>query len=169
MSRIRGFSHLAVNTADLDRFRRFYCDVLGLEHLVTMKMEHPPHLRHAAIGVDDRCVLHVFEVPGYDPEADGIGTDIGQRGRIDHFGLMVDDMADLEAVRDRLVASGASDGEIRPLGPVWSIRFCDPDGLAGEVNCALLGFDPGADDRETVEEMESTDWIDRLAGAAGVS
>ena len=89
MTTITGFSHVAVNTADLPRFRRFYEGLLGIPMGVTFRMDHPPFLRHATFHLDGPVVLHVFEVPGYDPAADGIGTDIGQRGRIDHFGYDV--------------------------------------------------------------------------------
>ena len=149
LTAISGVGHIALNTPDLDRFRRFYEDLLGLRLVIQLRMDHPPHLRHAALLAGERTVLHVFEVPGYDPEADGIGTEIGQRGRIDHFGLQVRDRAALEEIAARLAAAGASDGVIRPLGPSQQVFFRDPDGLACEVSC----FDPA--------------WINDLLGRIG--
>ena len=72
----------------------------------------------------------------YDPEAIiGERRRIGARGAIDHFGIAVDDLATLEAVRDRLVAAGADIGEIQKLGGEWSLFFRDVDGMELEV-CA---------------------------------
>jgi catechol 2,3-dioxygenase-like lactoylglutathione lyase family enzyme len=147
---IRGVGHIAVNTSDLDRFRRFYEGLLGLRLVIQLRMDHPPHLRHAALLAGDRTVLHVFEVPGYDPQADGIGTEMGERGRIDHFGFEVRDRAALEDIAARLAAAGAGDGVIRPLGPTLSVFFRDPDGLACEVTC----MDP----------TWVSDLLDRIAG-----
>jgi catechol 2,3-dioxygenase-like lactoylglutathione lyase family enzyme len=162
MTTITGFSHVAVNTADLDRFRRFYEGLLGIPLGVTMRMDHPPYLRHAAFHVD-RAVLHVFEVPGYDPRADGIGSGIGRRGRVDHFGFQVADAATLGNVAARLRAAGASDGEVRPLGPMLSVHVTDPDGLELEVNCPNLDFELD-DFAEEVEEVGLGDWRERVLG-----
>lgn len=164
MTAITGVSHIAVNTADLDRFRRFYDGLLGIPMGVTMRMDHPPHLRHATFHLDGPVVLHVFEVPGYDPTADGIGSDFGHRGRIDHFGFQVDDEPALRQVADRLRSAGAGDGEIQPLGPVLSVRFTDPDGLQLEVNCPDPSFDPGRG--EPIEAVGLPDWHERILGTA---
>lgn len=162
---ISGLSHVAVNTADLQRFRRFYEGLLGIPMGVTMRMDHPPYLRHATFHLDGPLVLHVFEVPGYDPRGDGIGTEIGRRGRIDHFGFQVADEAALRQVADRLRAAGATDGEVRPLGPVLSVHVTDPDGLELEVNCPNLDF--AVDEAgETVEEVGTPDWLTRILTTA---
>lgn len=163
MTMITGFSHVAVNTADLPRFRRFYEGLLGIPLGVTLRMEHPPYFRHAIFHLDGPVVLHVFEVPGYDPHAEGIGAEFGRRGRIDHFGFQVSDALALREVADRLRAAGASDGEVRPLGPVLSVRATDPDGLELEVNCPNLDFEIGAA-AETVEEVGAADWLARVLG-----
>lgn len=165
--RTTGLSHLALNTADLDRFRRFYEGLLGLRVGVVLRMTHPPYLRHATFHVDDIVVLHVFEVPGYDPQASGLGATMGERGRIDHFGFMVGDEAELRAVADRLRASGATDGKIRRQGPVLSVHVTDPDGLEVEINCPDLEFDLGDGDGagEEIEEIGMPDWLERMRAA----
>jgi hypothetical protein len=66
---------------------------------------------------------------------------MGHRGRIDHFALLVDDAALFE-VRDRLVAAGASKGDVTELGPYRSVLFRDPDGLEGSIVCPNPAFDP---------------------------
>jgi catechol 2,3-dioxygenase-like lactoylglutathione lyase family enzyme len=164
-----GLSHLALNTADLDRFRRFYEGLLGLRVGVVLRMDHPPYLRHATFHIDDIVVLHVFEVPGYDPQARGIGTTLGERGRIDHFGFMVRDEVELRTVADRLRASGATDGQIRRLGPVLSVRVTDPDGLEVEINCPDLEFELVEGDGEEIEEIGVPDWLQRMRAAVLVA
>ena len=42
-------------------------------------------------------------------------------------------LADLEQVRDRLVAAGADIGDIQKLGSDWSLFFRDVDGMELEV------------------------------------
>ena len=79
-------------------------------------------------------MLHVFEVAGYDPTRQGLSTAMFRRGRLDHLGFTVTTVAAESAIRDRLLAVGASNGDIWPLGPMLSIRFSDPDGFEGEIN-----------------------------------
>lgn len=160
----RGFSHVATITADLDRFRTFYEGVLGLRCVAVMRMNHPPHLRHAAFATGDTGALHVFEDPGYDPVAAGIPDEIGKRGRVDHFGLLVADEAELGVVAQRLVAAGASDGSARALGPVLSVHFTDPDGLEGEINCPNPDFVEAGDPMDSFIELAAPDLVRAFAG-----
>lgn len=158
-------SHVAMITADLDRFRAFYEEVIGLQTAVVLRMDHPPGLRHALLLVDDSTALHAFEQPGYDPAGDGIGTGIGRRGRLDHLGFLVENVAALESVRDRLVAVQASEGEITDLGPLLCVHFRDPDGFEGEVNAVNPAFDPSHLPTGVVEEQPDPEWFNRLLGA----
>lgn len=157
-------SHIAAFTSDLARHRAFYEGVIGLRTSLVLRMTHPPHLRHALYFVDERTALHVFEQRDF-ADAAGVHLDeMGRRGRLDHVGFMFADRAALEAVRDRLVAAGASDGEIRPLGPVLSVHFRDPDGLASEANAVNHEFDPdGAG--ELVEHSAGDRWFERMVAA----
>jgi hypothetical protein len=65
------------------------------------------------------------------------------RGRVDHFALLVRDAASLEALRERLVALGASDGVITDFGVMRVLNFTDPDGLDVELAHWVGGDDPG--------------------------
>lgn len=152
-----GVSHIAMITADLDRYRAFYDGVIGVDTAVVFG-PGDDHGRHAIFFAGD-AVLHVFEIHGYDPAAQGLGTNMFERGRLDHLGFTVPDEAALGELRDRLLAAGATDGEIRPLGPVLSIRYCDPDGFEGEINCYNPDFDPSAaaDHADVVDP----DWHER--------
>lgn len=157
-----GFSHVTVVTPDLDRFRAFYEDVLGLRTAIVLRA---PGLRHAIIPVSDTSIIHAFEQPGYDPAAQGIGSEMFTRGRLDHIGLLVGSMEELEAVRDRLVSVGASDGEIGSHGPVHHVDFRDPDGLEGEINAVNTAWDPKAVGAQEVEEEPDPQMYARLVAA----
>lgn len=127
-----GFNHVATLTADLDRYVDFYRRVFGAV-LLSMTEARPDHPRMAIIDVGGGAHIGAFEVP-----AEAIIGDrrrIGGRGPVDHYGLAVPSMADLEAVRDRLVAEGASSGEINDFGSAVSVFFRDPDGAELEVCC----------------------------------
>ena len=127
-----GFNHVATVTSDLDRTTRFYADAFGAE--VSFEMAATPdHPRMAIVELGGGAALNVFEAP----EATIVGDrrTQGGRGPIDHYGIAVDSLATLEAVKDRLVAAGAEIGEIQRLGPGWSLFFRDLDGMELEV-CA---------------------------------
>jgi catechol 2,3-dioxygenase-like lactoylglutathione lyase family enzyme len=128
----RGFNHVATMTTDLDRHAEWYGRVFGAE--VTFQMEAAPdHPRMFILDVGGGAALNVFEVAP--EEIVGDRTKQGGRGAIDHFAIAVDSLADLEAVRQRLVDVGADIGEIQQLGPEWSLFFRDVDGMELEV-CA---------------------------------
>jgi len=157
MSRPSGVSHIAVVTADLDAFRAFYENTIGLETTVVFGAG-PGHSRQA-VPVAGDVMLHVFEIVGYDPTTHGHSTAMFERGRLDHIGFTVTDVPALTAVRDRLLAVDASSGDIRPLGPMLSLRFSDPEGFEGEINCYNPDFDPTAMHDE--DEIVDPHWLER--------
>jgi catechol 2,3-dioxygenase-like lactoylglutathione lyase family enzyme len=137
-----GFNHVATMTADLDRYLAFYEEIFGAE-VVTITEAHGDHPRMAVVNMGGNSALNVFEVP-----ADSILGDrskMGGRGPIDHYALAVDSEEMLCEVRDRLVAVGASPGEVTQFGPaLLSVFFRDPDGAELEVaylNAAALASD----------------------------
>ena len=88
-----GFNHVATLTTDLDRFAAWYGDVFGAEVVHTMDAEGD-HPRMFIIDMGGGSALNVFEVP---PESIiGERRRIGGRGAIDHFGIAVDTLPDLE-------------------------------------------------------------------------
>jgi catechol 2,3-dioxygenase-like lactoylglutathione lyase family enzyme len=127
-----GFNHVATLTPDLERFAAWYGEVFGAE--VTFRMEAAgEHPKMFIIDLGGGAALNVFEVD--ESSILGDRRRQGGRGAIDHFGIAVSSLADLEATRDRLIAVGADIGEIQQLGDTWSLFFRDVDGMELEV-CA---------------------------------
>lgn len=125
-----GFNHVATYTPDLDRYVAFYSEVFGAE-VMSVSEAHGTHPRMAVVSVGGVGALNVFEVPA--ETIIGERTTMGGRGPIDHFALAVDSLERLEAVRDRLVARGASPGVITEFSTIFSVFFRDPDGAELEV------------------------------------
>jgi catechol 2,3-dioxygenase-like lactoylglutathione lyase family enzyme len=122
----RGFNHVATMTADLDRYLAFYGEIFGAEVLSIMEAEGD-HPRMAVVNMGGDGALNVFEVSAESIVGDR--TKMGDRGPIDHYALAVDSEEKLKEIRDRLVAVGASPGEITQFGPsLLSVFFRDPDG-----------------------------------------
>ncbi len=125
-----GFNHVATVTADLDGVVAFYVTVF--DAAVTLEMaatdDHP---RMAILDLGAGSALNVTEQPAGTIVGDR--TTPGGRGPIDHYGIAVASRADLEGVRDRLIAADADIGDIQQLGDSWSLFFRDPDGMELEV------------------------------------
>jgi catechol 2,3-dioxygenase-like lactoylglutathione lyase family enzyme len=130
MMKSAGFDHVATVTADLDRIVTFYQAVFG----ATVTLEIPAsdnHRRMVVLDLGGGGALNVVEQP-----ADmivGTRTQSGARGPIDHYGIAVATLADLQEMRERLVEARSDVGEIHRLGNTWSLFFRDPDGMELEV------------------------------------
>ena len=157
---VAGLGQIAINTSDLNRFRAFYEDVLGLSHVISLRMTHPPHVRYSVFAVGPDAALLAFEVPDDQRVAEGNIGGAARRVGIDHFALRVDEAA-FSDVRDRLVRAGASTGAETARGPYRSVAFRDPDGLEGAVICPSRDFDPGQVDDELLE-CSNPEWTARL-------
>lgn len=134
-----GFNHVATMTADLDRYLTFYKDIFGAEVLSIMDAQGD-HPKMAIVDMGGQGNLNVFEVPAASILGDR--SKMGARGPIDHYALAVESEERLKEIRDRLVAAGASPGEITQFGPaLLSVFFRDPDGA--ELEVAYLKTDLG--------------------------
>jgi catechol 2,3-dioxygenase-like lactoylglutathione lyase family enzyme len=128
MQLIRGINHIAVLTADLERFVDFYTTVFDLDVAFT---ETTPAFRHAILRTGADSWLHPAEVFGNDH-----GTAISamfQRGHLDHLALGAESSTAFQQLRDRLLARCATDGVVEDLGAFHSLWFTDPDGMRGEL------------------------------------
>ena len=129
---IDGVNHVAILTADMDRFIRFWQEAFD----ANVVHDDPRHggregERMVVMTLGGPSMLNVFQVPG-NGQAE-IQTPMFGRGRIDHLGLNVASRAALDIVRERLVKLGASDGTVTDFGSALSVFFRDPDGLEAEV------------------------------------
>jgi catechol 2,3-dioxygenase-like lactoylglutathione lyase family enzyme len=124
-----GFNHVAILTADTDRFVSFYQEVFEAEVFEQQDMGGQGLLTLVRIG--ELAEINLFEVHG-NTEAERQVPMFG-RGRIDHLGLQAASLESFDEIRRRLIARGASDEFVTDFGPVLSMFFTDPDGLEGEV------------------------------------
>jgi catechol 2,3-dioxygenase-like lactoylglutathione lyase family enzyme len=124
-----GFNHVAILTADTERFVAFYSDVFGARVLGEQRMGDEGVLTFVEIG--DQREINLFEVRD-NAEAQR-QTPMFGRGRLDHLGLQAASLEAFEEIRRRLIARGAADEFVTDFGPVLSLFFRDPDGLEGEV------------------------------------
>ena len=127
MSPISGLNHVAILTADLDRFIGFYAGVFQAE--VVFRASAP--LRHAILRIGATSWLHPVEMPNH-RHASGEPR-MFERGHLDHVALTASSSATFEQLRERLVACGASDGAVDDLGAFHTLAFEDPDGMRGEL------------------------------------
>jgi len=138
MIRIREIDHLVLRVRDIDAMRRFYCSVLGAEHVAWRPQFGMSHLR---IG---RSMLDLITVDG--PLGKSGGAAAGKEGRnLDHFCFRVDPF-DQEAIVSHLTKCGVSVGDIRPRygaeGNGVSIYLTDPEGNTVELKGPSDGREP---------------------------
>jgi catechol 2,3-dioxygenase-like lactoylglutathione lyase family enzyme len=124
-----GVNHIAWISKDAARLGRFYEEVFGA--VVGPTHPHAPGETMTVIDIGPATQLNIFVIDG-NTEADR-QTPMWARGRIDHIGLAAASREAFEEIRERLIASGASDGTVNDFGGALSIFFRDPDGLEGEV------------------------------------
>lgn len=130
-----GMNHVAILTQDTDRLHRFYGEIF--EATVAADFTEREGVRMSVVDVGPHTELNVFEVEG-NSEADR-QTPMFGRGRIDHLALQASSQAAFDAIRQRLIDRGATDGFVTDFGPVYSLFFVDPDGLECEVLVGVAG------------------------------
>jgi catechol 2,3-dioxygenase-like lactoylglutathione lyase family enzyme len=132
MQPLNGVNHIAIMTADMDRFIRFYQEAFDAQVL----SDNPRHAgkegeRMVIMSIGGPSDFNVFQAPGNTQAS--VQTPMFGRGRLDHFGLNASSREALEEVRQRLIRLGASDGTVTDFGSSLSVFFRDPDGLEAEV------------------------------------
>jgi len=138
MVTIREIDHLVLRVKDIDAMRRFYCDVLGAEHIAWRPDFGMSHLR---VG---RSMIDLVTVDG--PSGRRGGAAPGKEGKnLDHFCFRVEPF-DPEAIVAHLKKHGVSVGDVRPRygaegnGP--SIYLTDPEGNTVELKGPSDGKGP---------------------------
>ena len=118
MIRIREIDHVVLRVKDIDVMRRFYCDVLGAEHVAWRPQFRMSHLRVGGSMID--LVI----------------ADAGEGRNMDHLCLRVEPF-DQEAIVAHLKSHGVALGPIRPRfgaeGNGVSIYLTDPEGNTVEL------------------------------------
>ncbi len=135
---LAGFDHVAILTADLDRFVDFYRDVFGAEVEGVLTDDG---LRMAVVRIGPTSEMNVFEVDGNDESTKQ--TPMFGRGRLDHIGLRATSLEQFDELRDELMRRGCTDGFVTDFGHVLSVFFRDPEGLELEVCVANPDAVPG--------------------------
>lgn len=127
---ITQMQHYMVLSKDLEKTRRFYCDVLGLR----IGPRPPFDFEGLWIYIGDVAVVHVAGQASY--EATGRLTDVvAERhgsGSVDHIAFAADNW-------DELVASFDEHGveyraSVVPGRPLRQLFVHDPDGIQIEIN-----------------------------------
>ena len=136
---LAGVNHVAILTADTDRFVRFYGEVF--EATVDHSLEAGPGMRLTFVKIGEHNEINLFQVD--DNTEAARQTPMFGRGRIDHLGLQAASLDAFEEIRRRLIARGAADEFVTDFGPILSLFFTDPDGLEGEVCVANPDAKPG--------------------------
>jgi catechol 2,3-dioxygenase-like lactoylglutathione lyase family enzyme len=137
---VDGFNHVAVLTADTDRFIEFYGDMFGAT-VLGVPDHTPPGWRMTIVQVGPTAELNVFQIDGNDEASRQ--TPMFGRGRLDHLALQAASLDAFEEARRRLIDRGATDGFVTDFGPILSLFFVDPDGLECEICVANPDAVPG--------------------------
>jgi glyoxylase I family protein len=138
MLTICGIDHVVLRVRDIERMRKFYCDVLGAVHVAYRPAFGMSHLRVGSAMID------LVEVDGKLGKAGGAAP--GKEGRnMDHLCLRVEPF-DQEAIVAHLRKHGIQIGDIRNRfgaeGNGVSIYLADPEGNTVELKGPSDGRPP---------------------------
>jgi catechol 2,3-dioxygenase-like lactoylglutathione lyase family enzyme len=125
---LAGFDHVAVLTADLERFVDFYREVFGAQVEGSLSDDG---FRMVVLRIGPTSEINVFQIDGND-EASRQTPGFG-RGRLDHFAFRAASIEQFDELRDELIRRGCTDGFVTDFGHVLSVFFRDPEGLELEV------------------------------------
>jgi catechol 2,3-dioxygenase len=129
---IKELGHVVLYVRDLERSRAFYRDVLGFKEVFVVPS--------AVAGFSSGRTHHELMLIGVGPEAQPIPQ--GRRVGMYHFGLKVGDSDDeLRAVRDSVIAAGATIVGATDHVVTHSLYLHDPDGNDIELYVDVPGVD----------------------------
>jgi catechol 2,3-dioxygenase-like lactoylglutathione lyase family enzyme len=132
---VSGFDHVSTASADVDRLAEFYQRIFGLDPLPGFPLTGGDGRKIVLIPLPNGTTLQATEValPAAPellnpPAAVFYGT-----ARFDHASFLATDPASFDELLSRLVADGASTGDVRTFGTQRFFAFTDPDGYRAEV------------------------------------
>ncbi|RQO55903.1 VOC family virulence protein [Paucibacter sp. KBW04] len=129
MIKIRGLDHLVLRVRDVERMRRFYCEVLGCS----------PEREQAELGLFQlragNALIDLISLEGKLGAAGGAAP--GPEGRnLDHFCLRLESFDEAQ-IRAHLLQHGLEAGKLESRygaeGEGPSIYLCDPEGNGVEL------------------------------------
>jgi catechol 2,3-dioxygenase-like lactoylglutathione lyase family enzyme len=164
-TRINGFHHLAVNTADMKAQIEFFTDVLGAELVGLFWMHGVPGGKHCFLRLNDFCSMSFVDLPAnHEIDAQlgvthaGTGAGSSAPGTTQHMAFNVDTVDELLGIRDRIRSRGINVMGHIDHGMCHSIYFAGPEGLVLEVATSSEGIDADAWlDPEVLELYAITD------------
>jgi catechol 2,3-dioxygenase-like lactoylglutathione lyase family enzyme len=132
---VTGFDHVSTSSGDVDRLTEFYRSIFGIEPLPGFPRVGADGRKIVLIPLASGTTLQATEVALADapdilspPGAIFYGT-----ARFDHASFRATDAAAFDELLARLVAAGASTGDVREFGTQRFFAFRDPDGYLAEV------------------------------------
>ena len=127
---LKGISHVAFATSDIEKTIRFWRDLVGLRMVLSMGKQG---YKMYFFSVSERQYVGFFEWPGIEPVEEK-EAGYPQKGRMafDHFALGVDSDEDLWRIRDQIDAAGFWVSEIIDHGFIHSVYTFDPNGISLE-------------------------------------
>ena len=133
-------NHYFVRANDLERSKRFYCEVLGLQQMPRPNFEFPGYW----LGVGGKIQVHMGPHGIPDAGAHYMGTTArsatDNAGVVDHIAFSATDPKELD---ERLKAMKVpARKRYRPEIGLFQMFVKDPDGLTIEINSHGIEIDP---------------------------
>ncbi len=137
---VTGLDHYFVRVHDLERSRRFYCDVLGFEVMPRPDLPFPGYW----LGVGGRVQVHMGPHGIENSELYYLGSHAdsatSNSGVVDHIAFLA---VDPQSVDARLQAMGVrARKRFLPAFGLFQIFVHDPDGLTIELNFPGITSEP---------------------------
>lgn len=132
---ITGYAHVRLTVTDIERSRKFYDDVFGLD----VAFEIPKDADDATL--EQLAFLYggvIYQLPGGSllglrpVAATGDAFDENRTG-LDHVSFAVGSRADLDAAATKLDGLGIAHQDIKDTGAGYLLEFRDPDNTALEL------------------------------------
>ncbi len=132
--------HVNLTVTDLERSAAWYCQVFGLVPIGDETVAPPVSdrsLRYRSLA-DPRTFSYVVGLIEHDRPSDDAFDE--RRTGLDHFGLHVPEVADLDEWVQHLDALGVRHSGVKTVDYGSAISFCDPDGIQLEVMVPSVDF-----------------------------